>query len=404
MNILLNFYSDVSWDGVERGKNLANLLLSQDTFLLPQKFNQGLPCRFEFNPDNLEKFYELWSSRVIVFGRKSPYPIEIYIDGRYKLIDLFNRFDLFLDQRFLQKDVNLDVLLQFAKQIYRWGDISYGYICHFNEWLGKRESYDLRYSLPGVFWANFFGPAYVNLIGKEKFLTAPVYFKEELENGGFLLLTTPSPFDYSLPETSIIAHNLIKHLGQDSFFDKTQPNKIYYVPDFNLEQPLPSVTNTNYNPISAATPNSDLSAAIPDPQQFITDVNKLAEALIGRFEGELDYSYKSLNELDKFIMRKSYKNPEPWKTKAGQKLFQEIVAYYGEVVRREKKGYWGLIDAESRRQIDIKTTELIETNPKTFEPVILENNEKQSIYHYPFISVLRYWIEREPSTKLGDRS
>ncbi len=49
-----------------------------------------------------------------------------------------------------------------------------------------------RLKLPHVYWANFFGPAYVNKLGKEFLMQAPGWKCEEMDDGGCLYVLTPS--------------------------------------------------------------------------------------------------------------------------------------------------------------------------------------------------------------------
>ncbi|RME10853.1 MAG: hypothetical protein D6802_08310 [Ardenticatenia bacterium] len=45
--------------------------------------------------------------------------------------------------------------------------------------------------IPHIYWANFFGPEYVEKYGKEYFLKAPGWLHEELDDGGILYVLAP---------------------------------------------------------------------------------------------------------------------------------------------------------------------------------------------------------------------
>lgn len=62
--------------------------------------------------------------------------------------------------------------------------------------------------LPVVYWANFFGPAYVDKIGRDKILTAPAWTIEELADGGLLyvLASCPGLAADHVPVESVKAH------------------------------------------------------------------------------------------------------------------------------------------------------------------------------------------------------
>lgn len=66
----------------------------------------------------------------------------------------------------------------------------------------------------GVFWANFFGPGCVDYFGKDKLLKAPgITKKEELEDGGVLILTAPDPLEPNNPQNEKNQYDLWKYLG-----------------------------------------------------------------------------------------------------------------------------------------------------------------------------------------------
>jgi hypothetical protein len=61
--------------------------------------------------------------------------------------------------------------------------------------------------LKHIFWTNFFGPAYVEKLGKEFLLEAPGWKKEELEDGGVLYVATESYFEWwSKPPKDILEY------------------------------------------------------------------------------------------------------------------------------------------------------------------------------------------------------
>jgi hypothetical protein len=47
-------------------------------------------------------------------------------------------------------------------------------------------------AVPHLYWANFFGPRYVDKLGRECLLTAPVWSVEALADGGLLCVLSPS--------------------------------------------------------------------------------------------------------------------------------------------------------------------------------------------------------------------
>lgn len=82
-------------------------------------------------------------------------------------------------------------LLMIGKGIYDVVNPSFGWIdvTHGN-WDTTHEDIE-RIELPRIYWANFFGPRYVDHIGRSKILNAPAWKIEELADGGLLYLLAP---------------------------------------------------------------------------------------------------------------------------------------------------------------------------------------------------------------------
>lgn len=68
--------------------------------------------------------------------------------------------------------------------------------------------------LPVLYWANFFGPAYVDKIGRDKILTAPAWAIEELSDGGILyvLASCPGLAEDHVPVEKVKAHFGVKEV------------------------------------------------------------------------------------------------------------------------------------------------------------------------------------------------
>lgn len=115
--------------------------------------------------------------------------------------------------------------LNLANQFYSVMEPSFGLVDD-----GSRPT-NLLEGLPGLGWITFFGPEYVELIGRSKLSTAPCYKAVELQDGGFSLQLFESPLNIAMtsPERKTIEEDTIKHLGPEYF----QPAKI--VPKFRWE-------------------------------------------------------------------------------------------------------------------------------------------------------------------------
>lgn len=390
--------STSDWSSVEKAREFVNILVSENDFLLPERFDRREPERFIFNPDDLTKFIENWTSDVIglITKRKKPYLAWMDISIWYREAKLFNRIMSGFDKRYFKKESNIARLLSCARRLYNWGSVSHGYISHSKDWDTKHcfdviteDAYGkptatggvhLKEGLPGIYWANFFGPVYVELFGKEKFLTVPAYHKEELPDGGFFLLTSASPFDYGKPEVHELEEKIIDHLGREAFFEKAYPKKVCRVPQFIFEQKALGrpIEVLEYDPVSEV---------IPDSYCFIKEAPKLAEALRKRLSDKLDYSPDSLDKVDNFILKKSYRQPEPWANERWRRVIQELTAYYGEVLRRNLCGKWVIK----------------EFSKGVSHPIVVFKVQEREQDEFPFTRVIKLWCERERADGLAIR-
>lgn len=97
----------------------------------------------------------------------------------------------------------------------------------------------LTRSLPGLYWLNYLGAPYVDLIGRERLLTAPAYEVKAVGDGVLLALDASADAwqsaDYLARE-----HATIDHLGKQYFFSRWQPDRKTVAPDFSAYVDRPS--------------------------------------------------------------------------------------------------------------------------------------------------------------------
>lgn len=89
-------------------------------------------------------------------------------------------------------------------------------------------------ALPGLYWLNYFGSPYVDLIGKERLLTAPAYEVQEVADGVFISLSA-SPNEWNKPKYKDRERRVIEHLGEQFFFSKQDPERETRAPDFRSQ-------------------------------------------------------------------------------------------------------------------------------------------------------------------------
>lgn len=394
-SVNMTMRSNRDWSSNAKAQEFGDILVSEDDFLIPQKIDNREPERFIFDPDDMTKLIEIWTSetRWLNLKRRKPYlawtSVQMWPGESKKFNDIKSGFD----ERYFKKEEKVVKLLSWAKRLYNWGSIAHGHICHEEDWniknyfgvptivtggkLTSTGGLRLEENLPGIYWANFFSPIYVQFFGREKFRTVPAFHKEELPDGGYLLLTSPNPLDYGKPQVRALEQSIMEHLGREAFFEKNNPQKRHHAPQFTFEQaalghPIEIIA---YDPVSLA---------IPVVNRFIEEAQMLAESLVNNFNGKLDFSLESLRHVDDFILKESSIRPEILKNEEGKRLIKMLTAYYGEVLRRNLRGRWLILKGSG----DI------------LHPAVVIHLNKEEQVEYPFTRVYRLWSEQERSDGL----
>jgi hypothetical protein len=103
---------------------------------------------------------------------------------------------------------------------------AWGYAGHAGEYWAKVMSTSPRIEavgrdfgrhLPGVFWINFFGRRYTDLIGADRFRSVPEGLVSAV-NGGTLVRIGDDPLAWGTPDYAINEHKIRDHLGSELFF------------------------------------------------------------------------------------------------------------------------------------------------------------------------------------------
>jgi len=87
--------------------------------------------------------------------------------------------------------------------------------------------------LPGAFTANFFGPPYVELIGRARLLAAP---RARAVDAGVLITAGDDPAQWDSAERQECDDELLAHLGREYFFSKTAMPATTVAPDWVPDQ------------------------------------------------------------------------------------------------------------------------------------------------------------------------
>jgi hypothetical protein len=88
-------------------------------------------------------------------------------------------------------------------------------------------------SLPGIYWLNYFGSPYIQLLQKSKLLSAPAYTVRENGNG-ILLALDETPLNWQDEVYQKREKETIEHIGSCYFFSKSDLQRKTIAPEFGI--------------------------------------------------------------------------------------------------------------------------------------------------------------------------
>jgi len=89
----------------------------------------------------------------------------------------------------------------------------------------KAEGVRLDRCLPGIYWANLFGPPVTEWIGAERIRTCPCREHREIAPGYHLLIAYADIDAHDTAETIRAKDVIREHLGAERFFDRRLPTR-----------------------------------------------------------------------------------------------------------------------------------------------------------------------------------
>jgi len=246
----LSFWSSLDCGSRDVGRQFLEILLRFG--FVPERFGDEDPPTIKFNPSSTAEFMNEWEKHpgqlVIEKRGRNSFQALVHL-GVNPYVVMSTYFVFFLRDQYFGSESPSKFLL-FAEEMYALFKPVQGDIGHYEDRkaktfirtpiiLGKLRTYAEGYipvnptwGLPGIYWANFLGPIFVEFFSREKIEAAPCYSKKRLGDGGYLILTSESPLDYSKVETKQRERTLTEYFGDDTVFDKNRPDRI-------LKSPLP---------------------------------------------------------------------------------------------------------------------------------------------------------------------
>lgn len=97
----------------------------------------------------------------------------------------------------------------------------------------RADGRDFSRFLPGLFWINFFGRPYLDLIGSVRISETPAINVENL-NGGVYVQIYESPIAWDEPSSKRAEAAALRHLGEELFYSKGEPTRRTRAPEWKL--------------------------------------------------------------------------------------------------------------------------------------------------------------------------
>ncbi len=97
---------------------------------------------------------------------------------------------------------------------------------------------DITDAVPGLYWLNYLGAPYLDLIGRERLLTSPAYEVKAVGDGVLLSLDS-SPKAWQTAGYMEREADTIAHLGKQYFFSRWDPERQTVAPDFRANRDCP---------------------------------------------------------------------------------------------------------------------------------------------------------------------
>jgi len=232
-NLFIEILTRHSLESAEDGRRLFAMMEEAAPSWKPRRWGYVEPIRNKWDPTCLEQVWD-FDDRLDWVGEAS----SAMVGGVSKRSQYRSHSNIKLSTD--PASVDLGAVAELLRQMADTFDADYGFVhlltrpdpvrafpdtAYFDLVDGEPYMYvvpqDLRVCLPDLYWANLFGPPYVDLFGADRLASAPAYLVEQLGPERFYLQLSKDPRDLetSYDQVSKARAAVKAHLGLDAFWD-----------------------------------------------------------------------------------------------------------------------------------------------------------------------------------------
>ena len=194
--------------------NIIDLYLNIGKVFYPERFSipdfyEDIRFKGESDLKRIKEILSFEDALRITFTRYKPHYAELVIarklwEGRHRISGRYSPsgcVSLLLEERVFKKNAKefSSLFIEWGKKVYALINPYYGhgdYAPYVTKTVDAIQHISKEHEIiPMIYWLNFLGPDFVNLIGREKILKAPFWKIEEFRDGGLLLISAPTPFE-----------------------------------------------------------------------------------------------------------------------------------------------------------------------------------------------------------------
>ena len=239
--VTMSLYTNLYLGRRSKATQIISVMRQHDDIFVPEWVDIGGEDEFSGKVEfgrNSQRALRLMSAREnpgLIAGRDQPVSVS-YVVAAHDFL-MFDWITVSVDESWFREMENVDRMRAFATALYRVAEASSGHICYdeLEQRMDVVEGYvgttyvsrpvrmGPKRHLPGLFWANLFGPEYVDMWGRRFLATAPCHRVEELPDGGVILYLSESPLDAAKRRYRQAKDRLFRYLGPEAFDGRMEP-------------------------------------------------------------------------------------------------------------------------------------------------------------------------------------